>query len=132
MERLSFDAQALDRPVVCPAGDAVKETLEGPASFCRIEQGLITAARDPSSLNAYCQGAHELCPTWRAARQIEWENADVASLIAPQGAQRTYDMEDLLDIQEREDAGDRASADAKRRELLQRAAAQGLAPGVNV
>lgn len=129
MERLGFDVGLLDLPVVCPAGVRVEETIEGPACECRIEGSIITAAKDPSSLAGYCMGVHELCPTWREARHLEHANGDPMRMIDAGGAARTYGMDDLEEIQAREDAGDFASADAMRRAIMERKHERGLPPG---
>jgi hypothetical protein len=131
MERRNVETTRLfDLPVVCPAGERVVETQEGPASHCRIEQSIITAAKDPGSLATFCMGAHELCPTWQAAREAEWDRRDPSGLMAPGGAARAYAMDDLNEIAEREEAGDFAGADERRREILQRKRDRGLAPGL--
>lgn len=130
MERRNVETtRRFDLPVVCPAGERIVETLEGPACRCRIEQSIISAAKDPSSLAGFCMGVHAMCPTWREARQAEWAHADPARLVEPSGADRTYAMEDLREIAEREDAGDFEGADAIRRTVLERKRARGLAPG---
>lgn len=123
MDLRHYDAQDLDLDVTCPAGERVGERLEGPGCRCRIEGETITAARDGSSLRIYCMGEHTFCPTWRLAREAEWEHAAVMKLTAPTGLRRNYDLEDLRQIEEREQAGDmegaqaiRARIDASRRE----------------
>jgi hypothetical protein len=134
MERLNFDAESLDLEVECPAGEKVAETREGPACYCRIEGSLVTAARDPSSLGAYCMGAYVFCPTWREHRVYQERTGHTTGVVEHEertGAiERSYGYEDLAEIQSREDEGDFAGADEKRREILERKRARGLAPGL--
>jgi hypothetical protein len=73
-ERYAITAQDFDRPVLCPAGERIGETAQGPACRCRIAQETITAATNPSSLRAYCMADWRGCPIWRDAREREWEN----------------------------------------------------------
>lgn len=58
--RLTFQPR-----VTCPAGQPIHGGVEGTACQCTIEGEPITAAKDPSSLQAFCMGAYDLCPTWR-------------------------------------------------------------------
>lgn len=136
MERLVFDAGDLDFPVVCPAGDKIYETSGGPACSCRLERAatgdpsIIMAATDPSSLARYCCGVHVACPTWRMAREAEWERSDVTRLTEPVGEARTHNVEDLLEIEERQSAGHADDAEVLRGEIMERKRERGLAPGI--
>lgn len=44
--------------------------------MCRIEGSVIEAASSPSSLLSYCMSerGYQTCPTWRADKQLAWEN----------------------------------------------------------
>lgn|SRR4051812_3772966 len=126
MDKRSYDAEDLDLPVVCPAGERVGETAEGPGCHCRIEGQRISAARDGSTLAIFCMGSHELCPTWRAAREIEWEHRAVAELTADPHVQRSFTMEDIQEINERRDAGDFEGAEKIQARIREARAAQGL------
>lgn len=106
LEKRRYQFEDFDKPVTCPAGTRIKERLEGAACHCRIEDSTITAAKDGTSLAILCMGDNTLCPTWRAAREIEWEHERVSSLIAPSGLRRNYTMEDVEEANARMAAGD--------------------------
>jgi hypothetical protein len=57
-----------ERPVTCPAGGRVTGVGRDRGCFCAIEQQVITAKDDPTSLFAYCEGRYTDCPTWRAEK----------------------------------------------------------------
>lgn len=113
-------AMSQERPVTCPAGEAVAETLEGPACRCRLEtmmtgsRSLITVARDISTWSNFCTGrndidsrsGHEVCPTWLAAREIERQGLPLRTLTETSGVRRSFGMEDIEEIEERRAAGD--------------------------
>lgn len=73
---------------------------------------MITSARDGSSLALLCMGSHELCPTWRAARELEWEHRPLGELIGQDGLERSFTMEDLTEMEERQASGDHEGARA--------------------
>lgn len=72
-ERLGITAQDFDAPVVCPGGERIVETGQGPACRCKVAADTVTAAVDPSSLRAYCMGNYIECPIWQDAKQRQWE-----------------------------------------------------------
>lgn len=141
MDRFDLDFERLDLPVLCPAGERVQETRQGPTCRCRLEgamtgePSLITAAHDPSSLAAYCMGTpsnisgYVVCPTWKAGRDLERERADVMAMTAPVGESRTHGMDDLMEISERAMEGHPEAADDLRREIMERKRELGLALG---
>lgn len=67
LERLGLSTEDFaGLEVRCPAGRMLDSGTEGPACRCGVEESLVTAARDPSSLVGYCCGEYVQCPTWRA------------------------------------------------------------------
>jgi hypothetical protein len=93
-ERYAITAKDFDRPVLCPAGERIGETAQGPACRCRIAQETITAAANPSSLSAYCMADWRGCPIWRDAR--ERELASRKKLVDDyQEPERTLDLESI-------------------------------------
>jgi hypothetical protein len=126
-------AFSMDRPVTCPAGTLV-ETAEGPTCFCAHEQGKISVAKDITSFSMFCAGdnnvdpltGYQVCPTWRAARDMEDRVGSSAKLIAPDGMRRNYSVEDLMEIEERVAAGDTEGALAIARRIAESRAEQGL------
>lgn len=126
MEKKSYDFEDLDLPVTCPAGERIGETLEGPGCRCRIEGSTITSARDGSSLAIFCTGEHTMCPTWRVARETEWEHESVMRITETAGVRRNYTVEDLAEIEERMQAGDVDGARAIQRRIYESRRAQGL------
>lgn len=126
MTKRSYDAEDLDLPVTCPAGERIGESLDGPGCRCRIEGSIITAARDGSSLAVYCMGEHALCPTWRLGRETEWRHEAVSGLTVPSGARRSYTVEDLEEIEDRKEAGDFEGAHAIGEQIAESRRAQGL------
>lgn len=126
MERRVYDFGKLDLPVVCPAGERITETPLGPACRCRIEDSVITAARDGTMLATFCMGSHEVCPTWRVTRELEWENRDVQDVLNDPGAERSFTMETLLELEERRESGDHEGAERIVRGIRERREAQGL------
>lgn len=126
MEKRGYDAEDLDQPVTCPAGERIGETLEGPGCRCRIESSTITASKDGSSLAIFCMGAHELCPTWRMAREAEWQDEAVMKLTSPSGLRRNFTVDDLREADERMEAGDVEGAKAIRRRIEDSRREQGL------
>jgi hypothetical protein len=67
----NLDASDLDYPIVCPAGQRL-EADGVPACRCGIEESVISAATDPSSLAKFCMNAYVACPTWRAEKERIW------------------------------------------------------------
>lgn len=66
-QQLGVDTPDFQGPVICPAGEKIEN--EGvPACHCRIEDSVVSAALDPSSLTKFCLGDHTTCPTWRFDR----------------------------------------------------------------
>lgn len=126
MEKRAYDAEDLDMPVLCPAGERIGETAEGPGCHCRIEGSKITAARDGSTLAIFCMGEHELCPTWRGAREIEWEDRPLSELTAEDEIQRSFTMADIEEINERREAGDFEGVERIQARIREARAAQGL------
>ena len=135
MERSNVEsAMSEDREVTCPAGDKVGETLEGPGCFCRLEGGLISVATDITSWSVYCTGRSDLdplsgylvCPTWRAARELERAHEPVGRLIAADGLRRNFSVEDIEEIEERREAGDTDGARAIQERIAEARREQGL------
>ena len=126
MAQRSYDAQDLDKPVTCPAGERIGEVVEGPGCRCRIEGSTITAAKDGSSLAIFCMGDNTLCPTWRLARETEWEHEAVMAIASPSGVHRSFSVETLEEIEERRAAGDAASAARLAGEVYEARRAQGI------
>lgn len=51
--------------ITCPAGE-----LKGSAScFCSIESGVIEGQINPATIENWCSGAYDACPTWRAEKE---------------------------------------------------------------
>jgi hypothetical protein len=119
-------AMTLDREVVCPLGDRIHETAEGPACHCRAEQSLVSVARDLSSFSVFCTGDHTMCPTFRAAREAEWNNEAISSITKSVGYERTYALADLEEMEERRAAGDFAGAQKIQDRIYEARRSQGL------
>ena len=69
---------ALIRPleatdIRCPAGTLVGDD----GCLCAIERGVIVGRRNPTSIEAFCLGEFETCPTWRAEKERVWAHQDV-------------------------------------------------------
>lgn len=126
MEQRVYDLHSLDREVTCPAGERIGERREGPSCRCRIEDALITAAHDVSSLSTFCMGEHTMCPTWRAVRELEWQNQEFEVLVERSGLDRNYTVADLQEIEERQAAGDMEGAQKIADRILDSRASQGL------
>jgi hypothetical protein len=93
-ERYAITAHDYDRPVLCPAGERIMETAQGPACRCRVAQETITAATNPSSLSAYCMADWRGCPIWIDAR--EREEARRKKLVDDHDQpERTLDLESV-------------------------------------
>lgn len=78
LELRSLSAAVFDRPVLCPAGLRIAELAGSPACRCAIEQSVITAHENPTSLAVFCMGdgsegqpGYQSCPSWRAQRDAE-------------------------------------------------------------
>lgn len=93
-ERRRLTLADLDLKVTCPAGRRVTTLTEGPACVCAITDSVITAAKDPGTLDTFCmaertdglgEGGYPACPVWRDAREREWERRRTV-LEEPEGA----------------------------------------------
>jgi hypothetical protein len=61
-------------PVVCPAGEAIAPPGAGLGCRCHIEQINLDSDRDRTTLAKFCLHRYTDCPTWRSAKEAEWEN----------------------------------------------------------
>lgn len=53
------------KDIRCPAGDTARA---GTAVRCKIEHSTISAYLDPSSVQGFCCGNYQSCPTWLAEK----------------------------------------------------------------
>lgn len=90
LQLANLDPSDFDRPVTCPAGVRIGQRDGSPACRCAIEESIISAESDGSSLLGYCMGDGSLrrpgytaCPTWRTQREADWANR---GRIVPEGA----------------------------------------------
>lgn len=80
--------QAIDLPVVCPAGVGIGEKLEGCGCRCRVTDSDVLSGTDPNSLIRFClaapfeaveittgekvTGGYTLCRAWRDDKERAW------------------------------------------------------------
>jgi hypothetical protein len=55
--------------IVCPAGLQVGDA----GCVCRIEGSHIDGRTSPSTIEQFCAGNHQECPTWRADKETTWK-----------------------------------------------------------
>lgn len=63
----------------CPAALALAETRGGSGVRCAIEQAVLTAQGDPSSLASFCLGNYRVCPTWAFEKERIEEGRRIAA-----------------------------------------------------
>ena len=57
----------------CPAGVLMNDV----DCFCRVEGGLIEGRANPESIERFCAGVYQECPTWKADREADWERRNL-------------------------------------------------------
>ena len=68
--------------LVCEAA----EVLGGDAVYCAIEENVIDAHLDPTSIERFCAGCYTECPTWRTEKERIWARKREIADVLPVGA----------------------------------------------
>lgn len=86
MPDTSLRRQMEPEEIRCEAGQLIGDAN----CLCGIEGAVIDGYEDPTSIDLYCAGAYDACPTWKAAKKIESLGGDLRRILASQQEENSH------------------------------------------